>query len=168
MLANAGIVTICVFGSTPQNIQQYAASGLNPAPKTVALSDTSGSIYKTFHSKVKRGGALGGFVSLSMSIFGGITKYGRYIRPIGAVKDVLNKDGGKMGRLPADFLVDEEGKIVDLLRSTTTADTMPFERIEDFIPEDKRCKCYKKDCISARCRKEYEEIRKADQAMLHF
>lgn len=26
-------------------------------------------------------------------------------------------------------------------------DFMSFERVEEFIPEDKRCKCNKKDCI---------------------
>ena len=168
MLANAGIATICIFGSTPANIQKYASGDLNPAPQTVALSDKTGQVYKRFHFKVKRGGAIGGFLSLGLEIGKGIPKYYRYIRPVGAAVDVLNKDGGKMGRLPADFLIDEEGKIVDLMRSEHVSDQMPFERIEAFIPEDRRCRCSRQDCISPRCRENYEDIRSSDLAMLHM
>lgn len=84
--------------------------------------------------------------------------------------EAFNKEVGmlKPSQLPACFLINEDGEIVDLFRADSVTDHMSFERIEAFIPEAKRCKCYKKDCISARCRKEYDEIKKSDQAMLHF
>ena len=77
---------------------------------------------------------------------------------------------GKLGmkvatQLPADFLIDESGVIVDLFRAKSPQDHMPLERLEKFIPEGKRCKCNKKDCISSKCRETYEEIRKENEAM---
>lgn len=53
----------------------------------------------------------------------------------------------KMRQLPADFLINEDGVIVDLFRAKQMSDHMPFERVEAIIPEEKRCKCNKKDCI---------------------
>ena len=59
-----------------------------------------------------------------------------------------------MKLLPADFLINEDGIIVDIFRADNFSSRhMPFERIEAcFIPESKRCKCYRKDCISPACR----------------
>ena len=60
-----------------------------------------------------------------------------------------------MKLLPADFLINEDGIIVDIFRADNNFSSrhMPFERIEAcFIPESKRCKCYRKDCISPACR----------------
>ena len=69
-------------------------------------------------------------------------------------------------QLPADFLIDEDGIIVDLLRAAKPQEHMAFERIEAFVPKEKRCNCHKKDCISPTCRRIYEEIRKDSEAML--
>ena len=58
-----------------------------------------------------------------------------------------------MKLLPADFLINEDGIIVDIFRADNiSSGHMPFSRIEAFIPESKRCKCYRKDCISPACR----------------
>ena len=63
-----------------------------------------------------------------------------------------------MRLLPADFLIDESGVIVDLFRAESPAKQhMPFERIEAFIPEGKRCRCNKRDCISPTCQRNYVE-----------
>jgi len=162
MLERAGIVTICIFRSTPQVIQKYAKSSLND--QSLALSDKKGFVYKNFH--LKGTGAVRGFIGLSWEIVKGIRKYHRYINISGAAKDVVNGNISKMGHLPADFLIDEEGMIVDLFRATTIADQMTFDRIEAFIPEERRCKCYKVDCITPRCREKNAEIKKADSALL--
>mmetsp|Transcript_30747 Transcript_30747/g.55705 ORF Transcript_30747/g.55705 Transcript_30747/m.55705 type:complete len:90 (-) Transcript_30747:237-506(-) len=69
-------------------------------------------------------------------------------------------------QLPAEFMIDEDGVIVDLFRAEKMIDHMPFERVEAFIPEGKRCRCNKKDCIVPRCRENYNQIRKESEAML--
>ena len=156
MLARAGIiVTICIFRCT-------AKSSLDD--QSLALSEKKGFVYKNFQLKGK--GAVRGFVGLSWEIAKGIRKYYRHINITGAAKDVVNGNASKMGHLPADFLIDEEGVIVDLFRSTTMADHMTFDRIEAFIPEERQCKCYKLDCILPRCREKNEAIKKADAALL--
>lgn len=164
MLESAGIVNICIFGSTPYNIQKYASSGLNTG--TLALSDKKGFVYKLFHFAKERG-AVFGFLYLSYTIFADIRKYGKWITIPGAVKDVVNSNAGKMGRLPADFLIAEDGTISDLFRATTTADQMPFDRVEAFIPQEKRCKCNKETCISPRCRERHVQMMKQAEAFLH-
>mmetsp|Transcript_15795 Transcript_15795/g.26974 ORF Transcript_15795/g.26974 Transcript_15795/m.26974 type:complete len:162 (-) Transcript_15795:488-973(-) len=158
MLAKAGVVTICVFRSTPQQVKSYSSHA------TLALSDGKGFVYKTFRLKAKSLG--GGFVGLSAEIFGNLKKYGRYISPVASVKDFATGNLKKVAQMPADFLIDEEGKIVDLFRGEKYSDAMHFSRIEAFIPDDKRCKCNKKDCISPRCQKEYENIQKSAADLL--
>lgn len=74
----------------------------------------------------------------------------------------------KMRQLPADFLINEDGVIVDLFRAKQMSDHMPFERVEAIIPEEKRCKCNKKDCIVPRCRQNYEAIRREAEAMIFW
>ena len=95
-----------------------------------------------------------------------MAKWKKRYKPFTSNKNVFQDmwtgvgNGGANNQLPADFLIDEEGKIVDLFRAERVADSIPFERIEAFIPEDKRCKCNAKDCISSTCRKNYTEIRR--------
>ncbi len=131
------------------------------------LSDVKGSVYKKF--QVKPHGTIGGIkmgYSSVHKIFKKKTKYYPYIDMKMIAKD---KEGGNESKiqLPADFLIDENGIIVDLFRAKEIYDSMPFERIETFIPKEKRCKCNKKDCISIRCRENYEQIRKDAESMLY-
>ena len=70
------------------------------------------------------------------------------------------KDAMKGGTLrPADILINEDGIIVDMFKAYETPKQMhmPFDRIEAFIPEGKRCKCNQKDCISPNCRENWKE-----------
>ena len=69
-----------------------------------------------------------------------------------------------VAQLPATFMINEDGLVVDLFRADNLLDSMPFERLEAFIPDDKRCKCNKHDCIASRCRKEYEECKREAEA----
>lgn len=93
-------------------------------------------------------------------------KYKKFISTKSIMSDTAGVDGLKgMNQLPADFLIDENGTIVDLLYATSFKEHMPFDRLENFIPEGKRCNCNKKDCISTQCRQTYEEIRKENEAM---
>ena len=60
---------------------------------------------------------------------------------------------------PADFLIDENGIVVDIFQAYEVSEQshMPFDRIEAFIPPNKRCNCGKKDCISPSCRELFKE-----------
>ena len=57
-------------------------------------------------------------------------------------------------------MIHENGIIVDLFIANKVTDSMMFERLEAFIPKNKRCKCNKKDCISPRCRETHDENRR--------
>ena len=90
------------------------------------------------------------------------------------VKSARGAAGGYILEKPASdiklsniiFAVDEEGIIVDIFQAATLDDRMPFERLEAFIPESRRCKCNREDCITSRCREMYEEIRQQAEAMV--
>ena len=131
---------------------------------THSLSDAKGSVYKQFQVKKH------GLKHLTKMTFNILKKDSIYYPYIDVKLGFKDKEGGNSSRyqLPADFLIDENGIIVDLFRAKEMYESMEFERIEAFIPKDKRCKCNSKDCISPRCRENYEQIRKDAESMLHF
>mmetsp|Transcript_20429 Transcript_20429/g.31128 ORF Transcript_20429/g.31128 Transcript_20429/m.31128 type:complete len:136 (+) Transcript_20429:451-858(+) len=134
-------------------MMQRAADGTNEDTHT--LSDVKGSVYKKFQVKPR----VKGFI-YAMSVMPKILKKFKDIKGKGRDEALL--------QLPADFLIDENGIIVDVFRSETPQDHMEFERIEAFIPKEKRCSCNKKDCISPACRETYAQIRKDAEAMLYL
>ena len=176
----AGIVVLCIFRSTPQNVARVAfgkggSSNRDEDNDTKdddkdkvavghALSDRNGSVYKSYQVKAK-GSILKGTMSIAKNMN---SKYKQYTN-IGAIMKETTQGGSRginaMKQLPADFLIDENGIIVDVFRATTSSEHMPFERLEAFVPEGKRCQCNKKGCISSNCRRRYEEIRKENEAM---
>jgi len=157
LLTRADIVTICVYRSTPKNIEKFASKHMSD--DFVALSDKKGGVYISF--QVKRS-----FPAVLRSTGLGLKNL-KQLLPYMRVDNTDFVGNGQHNQLPADFMIDEDGIIVDLFRARIIQDHMPFDRVEAFIPENKRCKCNKKDCISPRCRKEYEEIKKEDMALLH-
>lgn len=166
LLKKAEIVTLCIFRSTPAMLKRVADG---TSDDTHALSDRKGSVYNKFQVKPNFKAVIKADIAPS-EIFGKNGKFKAYINYGRIFKDTsgaLTPDGAKAQfQLPADFLIDENGIIVDLFRSKTPQDHMEFERIEAFIPKNKRCKCTKKDCISPNCRENYEQIRKDAESML--
>jgi len=161
LLQKAEIVTLCIFRSAP-TMMQRAADGTNEDTHT--LSDLKGSVYKKF--QVKPSLRVRSIYPYKSAIFG---KYSPYVDLKMMFKDVKGKGRDKaLLQLPADFLIDENGIIVDVHRSKKTQDYIGFERIEAFIPKEKRCSCNKKDCISPACRETYAKIRKDAEAMLYL
>ena len=131
-----------------------------------ALSDVKGSVYKRFQVKQN----LKAMISGSISMLPDIRKNGKYYAYFDSkfvLKDTKVAGAKASTQLPADFLIDEEGIIVDVYRSKSINDFMEFERIEAFIPKTKRCKCNRQDCISPLCRQNYHQIRKEAEAMLY-
>lgn len=131
-----------------------------------ALSDVKGSVYKRFQVKQN----LKAFISGSIAILPDLRKNGKFYTYLDnkfMLKDTKVAGVKASTQLPADFLINEEGIIVDVYRSKSLLDFMEFERIEAFIPESRRCKCNKQDCISSICRENYHQIRKEAEAMLY-
>jgi len=153
MLDRAGIVTISIFNSKPQHVTMFTAKIRGDS--MIALSDKKGSTYSSFQVKQ---GSFWGVLRSNLYLARNWKKY----KPF--AKYVVFKDTGAnttiMKQLPADFMIDESGVIVDLFRARNVQDHISFERVEAFIPEDKRCRCNKKDCISSTCREKYEEIKR--------
>jgi len=159
MLARSGIVTITIVNSNPQYIGRLISPTL--ANCSIVLSDKKGSVYSTFEL---------GQASLSHGPVV-IAKNLKTLKPFLKTFATNLMDAGLnttiMKQLPADFMISEDGVIMDLLRAEKFTDHMSFDRIEACVPENRRCKCYTKDCLSPRCRKEYEEIRNDATALLH-
>jgi len=133
---------------------------------THTLSDVKGSVYKKF--QVKQLGTIATMKS-KLTLMPKILKEDGKYHPYLDMKMISeDKEGvdAAMKQLPADFLIDENGIIVDLFRSKKPNESMEFERIEAFIPKDKRCNCNSKYCISPTCRENYEQIRKDAESML--
>lgn len=133
MFKKAGVVTLCIFKSTPQNIVNYSPA--SSSEDAIALSDTNGSVFKTFMVKKSTRATMNGTVDL--------------LKSFRKCKHVINvsADTSQIRQLPADFMINEDGVIVDLYRAERMGDHMTFERVEAFIPEEKRCRCSKRDCI---------------------
>lgn len=164
MLERAGIVTLCIFRSTPEMVKRAIKRTNNEDTHT--LSNVTGSVYNKF--QVKRLSEIAVMKSKFSLMPKILMKGGKYYPYLDMKMRSEDKEGvdAAMKQLPADFLIDENGIIVDYLRSKKPNDYMSFDRIEAFIPEDKRCKCTKKDCISPTCRENYEQIRKDAESML--
>lgn len=67
------------------------------------------------------------------------------------------KPQGNLDTIPCDFLIDENGVIVDLHLAKDVNDFLEWERIEAFIPRDCRCTCNSEDCLSKSCRENCEK-----------
>jgi len=154
MLERASIVTVSIYRSTPFAIKKYASASISP--DVVALSDREGAVYTSYQVKQS---TFAVFLSGPTHVAKNFRKYKPHMNLRGMMVGVSEKSAPHK-QLPADFLINEDGVIVDLFRAETVSDHMPFERVEAFIPEGKRCRCNKQDCVSPRCRKEYTNIRR--------
>lgn len=132
----------------------------------LVLSDENATVFKKFHVTNSVKAMAIGMVEMVSNLR---TKYWEYLRVSKVAKEIMASRGmRRMDQYPADFLINEEGVIVDVFRAEKLQDHVPIERIEVFIPKDKRCRCNGKDCIFPVCRKAYEEIRKETISMLHM
>ena len=141
LFKKAGVVTLSVYQSTPENVKRYGPA--SESDTSLALSDTKGHAFKKFMLPKSLRAAVGGsFAILAQS------RFRRFIKLLNALRDACWGTNMDMIRqLPGDFMINEDGVIVDLFRAEKMIDQMPFDRVEAFIPEENRCKCNKKDCI---------------------
>ena len=152
-LQAANIKVICIYTSAPLNLKMFSIGEMRSS--FLLLSDPKMTAYKAYHIKRSSWGAIvGGFRASRDSNMQGWIKDN-------IPKVVLSTTRDKLNVIPADFLINEEGIIVDLFQSNIQGKSIPWERIEIFIPKNCRCKCNLKDCLSLTCRNNYEEIRKS-------
>lgn len=161
MFERAGIVTVCIFKSTPQNIARYSMASVGDC--SLALSDVKGRVFKAYMLKKSTKAAIKGMRGM-IANYGSLKEFISIPAMMRDTKGMTSID--KIRQLPADFLIDEKGIIVDLFRGERGSDHMPFDRVEAFIPEEFRCKCNKKDCIVPRCRENYADIRRDAMQMI--
>ena len=164
MLQRADIDVISIFQSTPENVRKYLQRRTSRGD-TFLLSDRKGKVYNAFSSNRK--------TSIVAAVYGlemkkNALRYWKYVSLPALAKDVIDQRSGPLSQaqLPAIFAVDKKGIIVDIFRAATLDDHMPFERLEAFIPESRRCKCNRKDCIASRYREMHAEIRQQAEAMI--
>jgi peroxiredoxin len=161
-LEKAGIINISIFPSAPAAIKKYARK--EKIEDNVVLSDEKATVYKNFQVKKKTKAIFVG----GAEILGNMKRYAKYIHQADINKEFADKNVGRSMHLPADFLINEEGIIVDLFRAQKPTDHMSIERIEAFIPKERRCKCNGKECLFPGCRREYEIIRKEAEKMFTY
>uniref|UniRef100_A0A7R9VL21 Thioredoxin domain-containing protein n=1 Tax=Pseudictyota dubia TaxID=2749911 RepID=A0A7R9VL21_9STRA len=150
-LTQGGIKVICVFQSPPEMMKKYVMK--QAKPPFIMLCDTKLVAYKKYNVKHSMRGLKWGLWRFKKS------GQAKIAIERGLFADPQPVDG-KVDRLPADFLIDEEGKVVDKFQAKFANDHIPWKRIEAFIPKEKKCNCKKADCLSAWCKTENAERKK--------
>lgn len=116
-LAALGLDVIAVFASTPEEVRRFVAR--KPRPFVVVADPTSSvheayGIERSFWRKWK------GVVSRIPTLLKGLR--------------IVGLAGLNTGNLmPADFLIDEYGHIIEAYYGTDAGDRIPFERVELFL-----------------------------------
>lgn len=123
-LNSAGLEVIAFFVSSHEDVAQFVAARPRPFrviadPENIAY--TSYGIKRSFPRKV-----YGVFRRLCMWVFG--------MRLLG-VKGTIRGAGGLNTNniMPADFILDEQGKVIDVYYGDDPGDHIPFERIEQIL-----------------------------------
>lgn len=153
-LKAAGIEVICIFQSPPESMRQFIIKQVSPP--FLLLSDSKMDVYKKYCVKTSKAGMMEGIRRFSTG------------KPMSNLKIVEKRrwsmnaaPEGPVDRLPADFLIDEEGTVVEAFYAETIDQHMPWESIEAFIPNGRKCKCNSRGCLSPDCRRANEQIRES-------
>jgi len=151
-LRNRGILVICIFNSPPDAVARWV-DGQVKTP-FLLLGDPKFKVYDLYGAEYSVRGIWEPTV-WCVKNFGSLKKLG--VKPVTPGK-IGKKPLRKMRLKPADFLIDEEGQVVDVHYAEKFSDAISFERIDAFVPENMKCTCDSKDCLSSQCRKNYKEI----------
>lgn len=120
----AGIDIICVFPSPPLSIKRYLMRNDNPF---TLLTDPDEMSYENFEVGTSCFAASGSLMGVGWVKGFQASRKGFKVPPLSEIY-------GSSSRLPAEFLIDEAGKIVDVFRARTLDQFMPWYRIEAFMP----------------------------------
>lgn len=121
-LAAAGLEVIAFFSSSEEDVAHFVS--IRPRPFAV-VADPTNIAYKAYgieHSVPRA--ALGVLKRFRMWILGF-----RILGWEGTIKNLKNPSD----IMPADFLIDEHGHIVETYYGADAGDHIPFERIEEFV-----------------------------------
>lgn len=124
--SEAGLEVIAFFASTEEDVQHFVK--VRPRPFTI-VADPDNVAYKAYGiERSKARSAYGVLKRFKMWILGF-----KILGFEGAMKNLQNPSD----IMPADFLVDEQGYIVETYYGKDAGDHIPLERIEQFINEGK-------------------------------
>ena len=121
-LATQGLEIIAVFGATPQRIKRFAAR--KPRPFTV-IADPAATSHDAYGIQRSLWRKLKAIATRVPTLFRGL-------RIVGVAG--LNTNN----LLPADFLIDEKGRIVHAWYGRDAGDRIPFELVESFAATHER------------------------------
>ncbi|HEX7368903.1 MAG TPA: peroxiredoxin-like family protein [Rhodanobacteraceae bacterium] len=116
-LSSLGLDIIAVFTSTPEEVRRFVAR--KPRPFTV-IADPTSSAHKAYGIERSSWRKWKGVLTRLPTLLKGL-------RIVGLAG--LNTTN----LMPADFLIDEDGKIVEAYYGGDAGDRIPFERVELFI-----------------------------------
>lgn len=120
----AELDVITIFQSPAHSIKKHILDGDRDYP-FIPLADPEQEIYKQYDVKASwRGFVYGNVV---VGIFGG--KFFKALRQ----GHLIGKIEGKINRLPSDYLIDENGTIVDCFHARDITEHIPLDRIDRFL-----------------------------------
>lgn len=127
-LAQAGLVVIAFFSSSHEDVAHFVRN--RPRPFQI-VADPENIAYKHYGIQKSFSGKLQVvFTRLLMWITG--------MKILGITGTIQGMGGLNTNNiLPADFLIDENGYIVEAYYGQDIGDHIPFERIENFLKEPK-------------------------------
>jgi len=143
-LKGAGVVMLIVFNSDSKEMAPYA--GKQASPEFPLLCDKEGATYKEWQCKKSLAGSpLGCGMCYHACVdcrlppamcgcFNPLSCGKGHCGPCMGYANCSTQhmNVAKAQQMPADFLIDEEGKIVDLKYGGTIGSHMPWSRIESF------------------------------------
>lgn len=115
-----GLEVVTVFSDTDDKVRAHVAR--HPRPFRM-LSDPDLELYDKYGIEHSASALFKALLFKFPRIMKGIAKGGR------------PSNNPHMRIVPADFLIDENGKVVELWYGRDTSDHIPLERVEDFINE---------------------------------
>lgn len=118
-LASRGLEIIALFNSTPDEVKHFVARKPRPFP---VIADPDSTAYDAYHVERSIWRKLKAIVTRVPTLLSGL-------RIVGMAGLNTNKI------VPADFLIDEHGNIIEAYYGRDAGDHIPFQRIEAFADE---------------------------------
>lgn len=113
------LTIIAVFESSNEHLREYINNNQLPFP---VIADPEGELYQRF-------GVTTSFLGFMM----GMLRLGTLMRAMGHKNVSINPHGSPMTRIPADFLIDPHGQIVEAYYGSDISDHLPLRKIDDYL-----------------------------------
>ncbi len=120
-----GLKIIAIFESSNEHLNQHLS---HYVPKFSIISDSSGKYYRLYGVEKSFFGMLKGILTRPMDIFKGLAKG----------KSPLWGIDGNIMRMPAEFLIDEEGVIKELMYAKDEGEHLDVEILKRFALKTKK------------------------------